>query len=123
MATVRKIYALALAKIFETKGNDSDYDTYSPLLLESLLLETMPYENQIRRQAGKPLVEKAPEIDAIDDTEIDWDDRITKIALPYGLASMLLSDDESRKAEYVMNRNEFVTALEEAAPAVFEGGC
>lgn len=118
--TIKGIYVRALAKVFEQQGGDPDFDQYSPLLLDGLLVEALPYENQIRRQKGLPLVDRAPEIIAIDDTEIDWDDRITRIALPYGLASVLLGDDESRKAESVIARNEFVQALEEAAPAVFE---
>lgn len=118
--TIQEIYTLALARIFESPGSDADFDTYSPALLEQLLQEALPYENQIRRQAGRPLLDSAPRVPQIDDTELDWDDRITRIALPYGLAGILLSDDESRKSESVMNRNEFITALEEAAPAVFE---
>ena len=39
-----------------------------------------------------------------------------------GLAAALLFDDENRKAESVMFRNEFVSALEDAAPAVPDYG-
>lgn len=118
--TVRDIYRRALAKVFEKQGNDPDFDAYSPLLLDGLLMEALPYENQIRRQQGRPVLESAPVVEAIDETEIPYDDRITRIALPYGLASVLLGDDESRKAESVIARNEFVQALQDAAPAVFE---
>ena len=48
MATVRKIFDLAAAILFTSKGGDTDYDTYSPLLLERLLIEALPYENAIR---------------------------------------------------------------------------
>ena len=120
MTTVRKIYRLALARIMESPGNDADFDTYSPDLLEQLLVEALPYENPIRRQAGRPLLERAPEVTAIDDTELEYDDRIARLALPYGLAGILLSDDESRKAESVMMRNEYLTALDDAAPGIFE---
>ena len=120
MATVRKIFDLATAKIFEEKGSDIDYDKYASALLEGLLVEALPYENRVRRAAGKPELETAPEVDAIDETVIDWDDRIARVALPYGLAAALLFDDENHKAEMVMMRNEFVAALDEIAPAVFE---
>ena len=43
------------------------------------------------------------------------------IILP-ALAAALLFDDENRKAESVMFRNEFVSALEDAAPAVPDYG-
>ena len=122
MATVRRIFDLAAAIIFEQYGWDTDFDKYSPMLLEQLLVEAMPYENMIRRQAGKPLVEHVPELTAIDDTEIDWDDRITRDALPSGLASRLMLDSPDKKAEMVIEYNRFVGALEDAAPAIPEVG-
>lgn len=116
--TIKRIYTLALAKIIEAPGTDVDFDSYSPTLLDSLLVEALPYENAIRAQRGDEELTSAPEITAIDSTALDWDDRITRVALPWGLAAALLFDDENRKAESVMFRNEFVSALEDAAPAV-----
>lgn len=116
--TIKRIYTLALAKIIEAPGTDVDFDSYSPTLLDSLLVEAMPYENAIRAQRGDAELTSAPEITTIDSTVLDWDDRITRVALPWGLAAALLFDDENRKAESVMFRNEFVSALEDAAPAV-----
>lgn len=116
--TIKRIYTLALAKIIEAPGTDVDYDSYSPPLLDSLLVEALPYENAIRAQRGDEELTSTPEITTIDSTVLDWDDRITRVALPWGLAAALLFDDENRKAESVMFRNEFVSALEDAAPAV-----
>lgn len=116
--TIKRIYTLALAKIIEAPGTDVDFDSYSPTLLDSLLVEALPYENAIRAQRGDAELTSAPEITTIDSTVLDWDDRITRVALPWGLAAALLFDDENRKAESVMFRNEFVSALEDAAPAV-----
>ena len=120
--TIKRIYTLALAKIIEAPGTDVDYDSYSPPLLDSLLVEALPYENAIRAQRGDEELTSAPEITTIDNTVLDWDDRITRVALPWGLAAALLFDDENRKAESVMFRNEFVSALEDAAPAVPDYG-
>nr|DAF12903.1 MAG TPA: hypothetical protein [Caudoviricetes sp.] len=120
--TIKRIYTLALAKIIEAPGTDVDFDSYSPTLLDSLLVEAMPYENAIRAQRGDAELTSTPEITAIDSTVLDWDDRITRVALPWGLAAALLFDDENRKAESVMFRNEFVSALEDAAPAVPDYG-
>ena len=116
--TIKRIYTLALAKIIEAPGTDVDYDSYSPPLLDSLLVEAFPYENAIRAQRGDEELTSVPEVTTIDSTVLDWDDRITRVALPWGLAAALLFDDENRKAESVMFRNEFVSALEDAAPAV-----
>lgn len=120
--TIKRIYTLALAKIIEAPGTDVDFDSYSPTLLDSLLVEAMPYENAIRAQRGDAELTSTPEVTAIDSTALDWDDRITRVALPWGLAAALLFDDEYRKAESVMFRNEFVSALEDAAPAVSDYG-
>lgn len=120
--TIKRIYTLALAKIIEAPGTDVDFDSYSPTLLDSLLVEALPYENAIRAQRGDAELTGAPEITAIDSTVLDWDDRITRVALPWGLAAALLFDDENRKAESVMFRNEFVSVLEDAAPAVPDYG-
>lgn len=120
--TIKRIYTLALAKIIEAPGTDVDFDSYSPTLLDSLLVEALPYENAIRAQRGDAELTGAPEVTAIDGTVLDWDDRITRVALPWGLAAALLFDDENRKAESVMFRNEFVSALEDAAPAVPDYG-
>lgn len=116
--TIKRIYTLALAKIIEAPGTDVDFDSYSPTLLDSLLVEALPYENAIRAQRGDAELTSTPEVTTIDSTALDWDDRITRVALPWGLAAALLFDDENRKAESVMFRNEFVSALEDAAPAV-----
>lgn len=120
--TIKRIYTLALAKIIEAPGTDVDFDSYSPTLLDSLLVEALPYENAIRAQRGDAGLTSTPEVTTIDGTVLDWDDRITRVALPWGLAAALLFDDENRKAESVMFRNEFVSALEDAAPAVPDYG-
>ena len=117
--TVRKIFDLAAAILFTSKGGDTDYDQYSPLLLERLLIEALPYENACRAASGRPELKTAPEINAIDDTVLDWDDRITRGALPHGLASALMIDEEDKQAQMVLERNYFVEQLEDAAPAVF----
>lgn len=119
MATTQKIFNLAAAILFETKGGDTDFDNYAPLFLEQLLMEALPYENQIREYQGRERLETAPEVNSIDDqTEIDWDDRITRGALPHGLASKFMGDDNNKKAEAVIEYNKFLQALEEAAPAI-----
>ena len=119
--TVRHIFDLAAAIVFEKFGVDSDFDQYSPLFIERMLQEALPYENMIRQQKGLPLVESVPELTAIDDTSLDWDDRITKNALVHGLASCLMGDDNNKKAEALIEYNKFVQALDEAAPAIMEG--
>ena len=42
MATVRRIFDLAAAIVFEQYGGDTDFDKYSPLLLEQMMMEALP---------------------------------------------------------------------------------
>ena len=116
--TVKEVYRAALARVFESPGSDEDYDAYSPVLLDSLLAEALPYENAIRRSRGQPVLGRAPRVDKIDDTELDYDERICRVALPFGLAAVILADDESRKSESLLARNEYIGALQDAAPGV-----
>lgn len=119
MATTKKIFDLAAAILFESKGGDADFDKYAPLFLEQLLMEALPYENQIREYEGRERVQTVPEVTAIDElTVIDWDDRITRGALPHGLASRFMGDDNNKKAEAVIEYNLFLQLLEDAAPAI-----
>ena len=62
--TIKRIYTLALAKIIEAPGTDVDFDSYSPTLLDSLLVEAMPYENAIRAQRGDVELTSTPEVTA-----------------------------------------------------------
>lgn len=118
--TVRQIYDMAAAILFERYGNDLDYDALSPLFLSRMLQEALPYENQIREFRGEPKLAGAPMLTAIDSTVLDWDDNICKVALVHGLASALLADESNKKAESIIEHNLFVQALEDAAPAIME---
>ena len=141
MATVRKIFELAAAILFEEKGTDDDFDKYAPRFLERLLVEALPYENMIRRQAGRAALDTVPEIGAVTVdslrsfcsflSEICWEvrspsiscplmlvSRLSRLRLTHGLASCFMGDDNNKKAEMVIEYNKFVQALEEAAPAV-----
>ena len=53
--TIKRIYTLALAKIIEAPGTDVDFDSYSPTLLDSLLVEALPdvYKRQEYKSADK----------------------------------------------------------------------
>ena len=121
--TIKRIYTLALAKIIEAPGTDVDFDSYSPTLLDSLLVEALPYENAIRAQRGDEELTSAPG---------DHDDRQhgARLGRPdhaRGAAvgtccGTAAQQWPTRKAESVMFRNEFVSALEDAAPAVPDYG-
>lgn len=116
--TVRKIFDLSAAILFEYYGGDADFVQYSPAFLERMLQEALPYENTIRQYKGLPELEHAPEIAAIDETVLDWDDDICKNALVHGLASALMADDSNKKSEALIEYNKYVQALQDATPAI-----
>ena len=120
--TIKRIYTLALAKIIEAPGTDVDYDSYSPTLLDSLLVEAMPYENAIRAQRGDAELTSTPEVTAIDSTALDWDDRITRVALPWGLAAALLFGEPQGGKRDVPKRVCFGTRGRCARCAGLRGG-
>ena len=121
--TVERIYEIACHGVFTAADDDEDFKAFSPAFLSSCMIEALPYENMIRKFEGRELLTTAmiPDFDEIDDTEVDiFDERIVRLALPYGLKAYLLEDDGSRKAEAVMYRNRFIETLQDLAPAVFE---
>lgn len=124
--TVERIYEIACHGVFTAADDDEDFKSFSPAFLSSCMIEALPYENMIRKHEGRELLQvvEIPDYDEIDETEVDmFDERIVRLALPYGLKAYLLEDDGSRKAEAVMYRNRFIETLADIAPAVFEDLC
>lgn len=109
--TAKSILATALSFIGE-KVDGSDYADLAVFWLNILLQEALPTENSIRAHSGKPILNEAPEIESIDDG-IDYAGSITRIALPYGIASFVYAneDDLNQAAD---NRNKYIAALDEA---------
>lgn len=93
---------------------------FAPGWLNVLLAESFEAENALRRADGMPELAGVPFVST--DTmreEIPYHDILTRIALPYGLASDLERDAGE---DYRVNlfRNMYVAALEEAARSVPE---
>lgn len=120
--TIRQLYDMAVAILFERYGGDDDFDQLSPQFLSRMLQEALPYENQIREYQGREKLKSAPMITLIDDTVLDWDDNICKNALVHGLASCLLGDESNKQAEALIEYNKFVQALDDATPAIPDWG-
>lgn len=120
--TVRQIYQMALAILFEEEDSDPDFKRSFPFFLSKSLMQVLPYENQVRRFQGKELMEPedVPVITEINDDTLPYDERFLRTAIPDGIAGLFMADDDSKKAESVMQYNKFVTQCEEIAPAVFE---
>lgn len=116
--TVQDVYERASALLFETPGEDTDFRDNALTLINILAAEAFPYENSIRRSKGETELEKPPRFELMID-DIPFSDDICMVALPYGLASFFVQDDNDayRAHDY---RSRYVNALREAAKATEE---
>ena len=110
------IFETACGFLFEQAGYDVDFKTHAPVILNSLIAESLSYENSIRAARGDAELEKVPLISSLED-DIPYCDEICLIALPFGLASYFYQDEgDGYKAQDY--RGRYVDALREASKAV-----
>ena len=111
-----KILETACGFLFEQAGYDVDFKTHAPVILNSLIAESLVYENSVRKSRGDAELDKTPLISSLED-DIPYCDEICLIALPFGLASYFYQDEgDGYKAQDY--RARFVDALNEASKAV-----
>ena len=78
--------------------------------MNALLAECLIYENAEREAAGAETLERAPVISGMDE-QVNYCENITRIALPYGIASLYFQDEgDTYKMERY--RNMYIEALE-----------
>lgn len=120
--TIRQLYEMSCALIFETPDDDEDLKTGFPHILNQILAEAVDYENQFRRLDGETLlrVEDIPLYQSADSNEmLPFHEKLCRAALPLGIKAGLLQEDGSKQAEAVMEYNKYITALNDLTPAVF----
>lgn len=107
------VYKLACAIMFEKTGLDPDFQTFFPSLATMLLQEALPYENARRQTLGQPVLQKAPDVESMED-DIPCCDLICRVALPYGMAAYYFQDEmnDYRSQDF---RGRYILALREAA--------
>lgn len=114
--TADKIFTNVMALMF---GEDADKDQYPPFLpmLNIILAETFDINNAWRRAIGKPEMDEIPLITALTD-EVDYEPRILRMVIPYGVAGMLYAeDDDTGMGDYY--RSKYEMAKSAAAFAEF----
>lgn len=106
------IYKAASAHLYEKPGDDEESRDFSVPFLNQLLVECLNYENSVRAFEEKEPLNFAPTLTSLDD-EIPYCDYITRVALPYGLASLFFYEnlDNYRGNMY---RAQYIQALGEA---------
>lgn len=112
--TAGQIFESALALHFEYPGQDRDFKALFLPLLNLVLAESFPAAKSIADARGEMLCE--PFTAASMEDEIPYAAAITRVALPYGIASFFYEDagDTLRAQDY---RNRYITALRDAAAA------
>ena len=108
--TGKEVYESACSILFEKPGQDMAFYNSALSLINLLIAEAIPYQNNRNRAEGKEEIDVF-RIKTLDD-EIALDSPIVSLALPYGLASYFYQDetDNFLSQEY---RNRFIVALEE----------
>lgn len=114
---VSDVFKTASALLYENDGDSPDSKRFSPFFLNIFLQEALDTENSIRASAGETMLTAAQYVSGMDDV-LTYHDSITRIALPYALASRFYAaEDDERNAERM--RNEYRNALKSASKAVW----
>ena len=117
--TANDIFKLGTALIQEKVGEDPDTSFFTPMFLTIALEECLGAENAYRLTKGEEELEEAPVIKSLTDEVPFMNGKLTKIALPYALASHYYRDNNDMTHEQ-MFRAEFVSAVMDATPFVTE---
>ena len=111
--TAQKIYELASSFLYETDDEDADSKKFAVGFLNILLMETFPCENSIREFRGLEPLKEPPMISSLDE-DIPYQPELTRVALPYGLASWYFQEgmDNFQAENY---RSKYLAAVMDAS--------
>lgn len=118
--TGNELFALSAGYLSQTLTDSDDIAEFVPGWLNVLLAEALPTENHLRALEGVPALTQAPQFTKETmDEEIPYSDLIVEVALPYGLASDMLRDDDNDyrcqdfRQKYILALGEIVKARPE----------
>ncbi len=107
--TVEDVYDSALALLSEEKQRVKDYPKFNVALTNQVIAECFETNNTLRRNDGlEPLTkEEMPYVETNDDV-IPYDVRLIRECMPYGLAALLVMDDDKEKCAVFSNQFELL---------------
>lgn len=116
--TAQQIFKIGAALIAERPNDDPDMVEFSPSYLNIILQECLNAENSVREAEGRELLRFAPFIESMD-AEIDYNDHLTRVAIPYALAANYYREngDNWHEQQY---RNEYIAAVNDSMKFTFE---
>ena len=105
MNTVQSVFDIAIRLMdaqHETTGNTENADTReyvlrTPSLLNSILDRVYPASDTCRQVEGRRAI--CPKVFSMEDS-LDLDERLCTGVLPYGLAGLLLSEEDPSRADF-----------------------
>ena len=115
--TADDLYGAALALMAESRDRAKGYRDKLVPLVNLLLAGADPAEQALRRARGHPPLAALPRI-TTDGEELPYQVDLLTECFPYGLAGMLILDDDTGKANFF--NAMFDTALAKYSPADFE---
>ena len=114
--TADDLYGAALALMAESRDRAKGYRDKLVHLVNLLLAGAYPAEQTLRRATGHPPLADLPRI-TTEGEELPYREELRAGALPYGLAGMLVMDDDPGKANYFNAVHD--AALAALSPADF----
>ncbi len=97
--TVNDIYTAALALLGEFPEQDSESVTVMISLLNTLIADCFDINNTIRIYKEKEKLDDIPFIESLDD-EVVYETELCRDGLVYGLASLLILEDDTDRASF-----------------------
>ena len=97
--TVQELYEAALALLSEQVARAKSYNYFKIPIINQVIAECFDANNSIRISDGLPALNKneMPYMTSEEDT-IPYDIRLLRECMPYGVASLLVIDDDKAKA-------------------------
>lgn len=103
--TVEDVYEASLALLSEEKQRVKDYPKFKIALINQVIAECFEINNTLRKNEGLEPLTKEEMPYMTDDTDvIPYDVRLVRECMPYGLASLLVMDDDKEKCSAFSNQ-------------------
>ena len=122
--TVKELYELAKAMMFEKKTS-KDYDGYYKPYINILLSENFGLNNNLRINEGKEPLTDIPLIE-LDSDEIPYEPVVCREILPNGLAMYFFIDDDLSKfnvfnTNYINAQTKYMKGVDTSVSDVYGG--
>ncbi len=117
--TVQELYEAALALLSEQVARAKSYNYFKIPIVNQIIAECFDANNSIRVNDGlQPLHKSEMPLVSNEDDVIPYDVRLLRECMPYGVASLLVIDDDKSKASVFSQQYESYRA--KCSSATFE---